>query len=190
VEVATGVVFLSDPLLFGPSGIAFIEPGVEIEFVADPASLVIPSDKQIFAYKVFETSLSFKFAGPIALCGILGFNVIEFNNKVTDSASTPNTYHSLISQIVNGKMERHVFDPHVDVVTGKIAVKTLSFSAYVVASGPIPEPVKPTRPKANTSVDLPDQAAGPDQVRDMLDQNDAGHSNYSLSFLRRSGPEH
>ncbi len=47
VEVATGVVFLSDPLLFGPSGIMFIESGVEIEFVADPASLMIPSDKQI-----------------------------------------------------------------------------------------------------------------------------------------------
>ena len=61
-------------------------------------------------------------------------------------------------------MESHAFDPHVDVVTGKISVKTLSFSSYVVASGPIPEPVKPTRPKANTTVDLPDQVAGPDQV--------------------------
>jgi len=80
VEVATGVVFLSDPLLFGPSGIAFIEPGVALDFVADPASLLIPSDKQIFAYKVFETSLSFKFARN-ALGGILGFNVIEFHNK-------------------------------------------------------------------------------------------------------------
>ena len=87
-------------------------------------------------------------------------------------------------------MERHAFDPHVDVVTGKFSVKTLSFSAYVVASGPIPEPVKPTRPKANTSVDLPDQVAGPDQVSNMLDQNDAGRSSHSLSFLRRSDPEH
>jgi hypothetical protein len=68
----------------------FIEPGVEIDFVTDPASLVIPSDKQIFVYKVFETSLSFRFAGPNALGGILGFNAIEFNNKVTDSASTLN----------------------------------------------------------------------------------------------------
>ena len=51
-NVPVGVVFLSDPVFFGPSGISFPEPGVTMQFFADPVSLVLPSDMQMLTYKV------------------------------------------------------------------------------------------------------------------------------------------
>jgi hypothetical protein len=51
-NVPVGVAFLSDPVFFGPSGISFPEPGVTMHFLADPVSLVLPSDMQMLTYKV------------------------------------------------------------------------------------------------------------------------------------------
>lgn len=51
-NVPFGVVFMSDPVFFGPSGISFPEPGVTMQFLADPVSMVLPSDMQMLTYKV------------------------------------------------------------------------------------------------------------------------------------------
>jgi hypothetical protein len=56
-NVPVGVVFLSDPVFFGPSGISFPEPGVTMQFLADPVSLVLPSDMQMLTYKVRQEHL-------------------------------------------------------------------------------------------------------------------------------------
>ena len=55
-SVPAGVTFLSDPVFYGPTGISFPEPGVTMGFVADPASLVIPSNMQMLTYKVLTTT--------------------------------------------------------------------------------------------------------------------------------------
>ena len=51
-NVPTGVVFMSDPVFFGPSGISFPEPGVTMQFAVDPASVALPPDMQMLTYKV------------------------------------------------------------------------------------------------------------------------------------------
>lgn len=50
VDVPAGVIFMSDPVFFGPSGSRFAEPGVKMGFTADPDTL--QPDMQILTYKV------------------------------------------------------------------------------------------------------------------------------------------
>ena len=57
VNVPVGVVFVSDPVFFGPSGISYPEPGVTMQFLANPVSLVLPSDMQMLTYKVLIDDL-------------------------------------------------------------------------------------------------------------------------------------
>lgn len=49
-------------------------------------------------------------------------------------------------QIVDGELVKHAYAPVMDLITGKIGVKTLGFSAYVVAAAPIPVLVVPPSP--------------------------------------------
>lgn len=49
-------------------------------------------------------------------------------------------------QIVDGELIKHAYAPNIDFYTGKIGVKTLGFSAYVVAAAPIPVLVVPPPP--------------------------------------------
>ena len=55
-------------------------------------------------------------------------------------------------QLVNGELVEHAYAPDVSLDTGKIGVKTLGFSAYVVAAAPIVVPVAPPPPPNITTM--------------------------------------
>ena len=72
-------------------------------------------------------------------------------------------YYTL--QIVNGQLVEHAFAPQVDLQTGNIAVKTLGFSAYVVAASAIPVRVAPTNVSTTSaSIFVPDPTPRPVKV--------------------------
>jgi len=59
----------------------------------------------------------------------------------------------LAYKIVNGQLVEHPFAPEINMETGRILVKTLGFSAYVVAAAPILVAV-PTTPLPDTTTSL------------------------------------
>jgi hypothetical protein len=80
VYVPAGSTFVSDPLFFGPTGTVFPEPGIQMVFVSDPASLVMPDGLQMLPFKVRWQSLDHICPlAPfiLALCICACFVVIE-----------------------------------------------------------------------------------------------------------------
>ena len=70
----------------------------------------------------------------------------------------------LAFKIVDDELVEHAFAPNVDLSTGKISVKTLGFSAYVIAAVPIRVPMTST-PAPNLTTTFKAQTQTPPPVR-------------------------